>query len=490
MLLLLSAVGIALIISKYSQIDLNKSQIFISIVLLLNYTYFSAVDMMDRKWVIIAHILFLFIFMITILFCLKSTPPLAARLSNILSFFAICLVLVSSVNLGYSVISDNMILNNTRFNQEFEAQFQKILTENLTTDLNTRDFYFIIIDRYPGEDILNSEFGFKNDLFINNLTAMGFVVMKKSRSNYGATAYSLPSMVNMDYYNPWQSVENNKLGKFFKSQGFKFVFLPSTWSKTARNNYADIVLNPFPSNYNKTSEGIIFQEVMFFERTLLGKVYFKINELLNRKVYTIHEVDIEDWTKKRDQITERPFVLDAIKNLTIAPRIPGKKFVFIHIDSWEMIEERPNYIIKIKTMNDIIETMTKRIILDSRRDPVIVLLSDHGKKPSSEALGRNRSIFANYASYPNQSIDQNYVDSAWYPVNNFEAFYLPEGGNKYIYSGITPVNSMRMILNYYFNTSFPRDGDRSYWYSPDTGRLNEMMTLRYVTSDCTPDSRH
>jgi hypothetical protein len=43
------------------------------------------------------------------------------------------------------------------------------------------------------------------------------------------------------------------------------------------------------------------------------------------------------------------------------------------------------------------------------------------------------------------------------------AYYLPNGGEKILYKGITPVNSFRMILNYYFGTQLERLPDFQYF---------------------------
>jgi len=43
------------------------------------------------------------------------------------------------------------------------------------------------------------------------------------------------------------------------------------------------------------------------------------------------------------------------------------------------------------------------------------------------------------------------------------AYYLPNGGNSLLYPDISPVNSFRIIFNYYFGTNLPLLPDRHYW---------------------------
>jgi hypothetical protein len=45
----------------------------------------------------------------------------------------------------------------------------------------------------------------------------------------------------------------------------------------------------------------------------------------------------------------------------------------------------------------------------------------------------------------------------------FNAYYLPYGGNKMLYDSISPVNSFRVVLNYYFGQKLPLLPDKSYF---------------------------
>jgi hypothetical protein len=277
--ILFSLIGAALIILKYAQVDLNKSQILISCALILNFTYYTLYEANLGKWLNIASatIIYSLLFVLLIIVVWKITLSQACKLSGMLDIIAVFVVLIGLANIGSSIVSDAKEIGSVDQKQTFEAQFQSYLTEDLKSPVNNRDFYFIILDRYPGAYTLNEEFGFNNSDFIKNLTSMGFIVLNNSNSNYGATCYSIPSMVNMDYHNQvykdGYDVENNRLWKFFNSQGFKFVFLPSLsgFEATSKNDNADIILNPPLGTINSSST--FFQETMFFERTLLGKIW-------------------------------------------------------------------------------------------------------------------------------------------------------------------------------------------------------------------------
>jgi hypothetical protein len=55
------------------------------------------------------------------------------------------------------------------------------------------------------------------------------------------------------------------------------------------------------------------------------------------------------------------------------------------------------------------------------------------------------------------------------------AFYLPEGGDALIYDEITPVNTFRVIFNYYFGSSLPLLEDKSF--HSDFEKIFELRLL-------------
>jgi hypothetical protein len=472
-------IGIMLIISNYARLDMNKCQIIISCAILLNFTYYTLYEASFGKWLNIAPatIIYILLFVLVIAVIWKISSMKAAMISRTLNFIAIAAVLISFANLGFSIISDAKVSDSVKQSQGFEAQFQQYLDEDLTSTLNTRDFYVIVVDRYPGDDIFPIVMGFNNSGFYENLSSMGFDVLRKSKSNYGSTEPSIPSLLNMDYaslkWSMWEggyNLENNRLMKFFKSQGFKFVFLPSLWPSTMENDFADVVLASPPVSFENPEYGV-FQKIMFFERTFLGKIFYttmhilfnwevpsESTDVLESRIREAEVNAIAEFVKNKSYSVESDHARSQFENLTYVPKIAGKKFVFVHINEWP----------EINKTNKLIESTVSRIIAESEPKPVILLLSDHGRKPDAEELKANRALFAKYACYPNRTLDNEFIQASWYPVNNLLAIYLPDGGDRYIYQNMTPVNVGRMILNYYFGTDFPRAEDKSYWWSSDT----------------------
>ena len=62
---------------------------------------------------------------------------------------------------------------------------------------NLPDIYYIVVDAYARQDILEQVYGFDNQPFLASLRERGFYIGDQSRSNYNMTEFSLASSLNM-----------------------------------------------------------------------------------------------------------------------------------------------------------------------------------------------------------------------------------------------------------------------------------------------------
>jgi hypothetical protein len=152
----------------------------------------------------------------------------------------------------------------------------------------------------------------------------------------------------------------------------------------------------------------------------------------------------------RDQ-AHRERILYTLEMLKEVPEIDGPKFVFAHMISphWphvfgpngEPVHEHPDSVSGYKNqvvfISDQIESVIEEILDNSEVPPIIILQGDHGSV--IESPQRRMSIL--------------------------NAYFLPEDGDNILYEGISPVNSFRLIFNYYFGGQFPLLDDVSYFSS-------------------------
>src|SRR5688572_12591582 len=85
---------------------------------------------------------------------------------------------------------------------------------SLNTDIETAslpDVYYLVLDGYGRQDVLQDYYDFDNSPFLNSLSSKGFYVASESRSNYAHTFLSLASSLNMDYVDV--SLAKNLIGQ-------------------------------------------------------------------------------------------------------------------------------------------------------------------------------------------------------------------------------------------------------------------------------------
>jgi hypothetical protein len=95
-------------------------------------------------------------------------------------------------------------------------------------------------------------------------------------------------------------------------------------------------------------------------------------------------------------------------------------------------------------INDEVVATISAILDYSEEEPIIILQSDHGNG------------------------DYEYANL------NLSAYYLPDGGDEWLYPTITPVNTFRVIFNHYFGYELPLLEDLSF-YSKKLDRYNFQL---------------
>ena len=86
----------------------------------------------------------------------------------------------------------------------------------------------------------------------------------------------------------------------------------------------------------------------------------------------------------------------------------------------------------------------KEILQNSSEPPIIIVQGDHGPSGFSPDGRRTRLAILN-------------------------AYFLPHGGQSQLYPSISPANSLRVVLNHYFDAEFsllPDDSFRVNWTEP------------------------
>jgi hypothetical protein len=320
------------------------------------------------------------------------------------------------------------------------------------------DIYYIILDGYSREDILKKLYNYDNSGFLSELRELGFVIPECAQSNYARTALSMASTFHMDYVDQFTDVvrkgdqtmdgvvfhdliQHNPVRRLMTENGYKMVAFETGyfWNEVISADYY-IIGNDNPLEQMQTGAEISEFEIMFLRTTL-----FRIFSEARTAFFT-------DLTKNIRTPDERHYdlVLFELDQLSRVPEMPGRKYVYAHIgaphapfvfSSYGGFASTgsviPGYTDEITFLNWRIIEVVKQIMETSAVPPVIVIQADHG----------------------------------WDEEHRMEilnAYYLPNGGDRWIYPEITPVNTFRVIFNHYFGENFPLIEDISYMSRGET----------------------
>ena len=296
------------------------------------------------------------------------------------------------------------------------------------------DVYYIILDGYGRADVLLDYYDFNNSAFIDSLTSKGFYVVSESRSNYPHTFMSLASSLNMDYLDVSLTdglsrserigailplLENNYVIREFNNRGYTTIHFASGWEATDYNELADInfkfsFINQFKS--------------LFLNTTILRPIApdYSQNELRMVVLYTFNKMkDIAKikgptFTFAHVYPPHPPFIFDREGNF------PGYEKEAPPAENGWLPKER--YTDQVYFVNQLVEDLVDSILAQSEDPTIIIIQADHGPD-SSWMRSRERLAILN-------------------------AYYLPQGGEEYLYPTITPVNTFRLIFDLYFHTDF------------------------------------
>jgi hypothetical protein len=328
-----------------------------------------------------------------------------------------------------------------------ESSKNESAVANRNVDVVMPDVYYIILDGYGRQDVLQNEYGFDNSEFIEALQARGFYVAECSQSNYAHTLYSLPSSLNYDYLDSLGAtndaerislLKHGAVREAFEARGYTIVAFPTGWSMT---EWTDADIYP---DYGRSFSTLTEFETLFLDTTML-------------RVWT--DYDRQNSTATAYSQARRLRVLSMIETLKEIPTREGKYFVFAHFviphppfsfgadGEWLEInvdtashEEIANaYVNQVIYINREILQVIDALQRESDVPPVIIVQGDHGPPPD---LTNNPSVRM--------------------PILN--AYFLPGVEmDEVLYPTVSPVNSFRVVLNRYLGFSLPLLEDKSYF---------------------------
>lgn len=335
---------------------------------------------------------------------------------------------------------------------------------------NFRDIYYIILDGYSSPEVVRDVMGLEEiDQTVAFLEEKGFFVADQSRSNYPLTLWSLPSSLNMRYLQDpgadkrhFVLAENHKVKDFLKLYGYKYLHFGDD-AFTYFNRYADENINLGLFSPYQTA---VWYNTAFRPLQDLSNTQF--DTLANR--FGFLDSRLTQWKRVKFKLEE----LSKVPNKENSP-----VFVFAHFlalstanvfdENGDFLTEEEadnrgvirNYLGQIVYINKEVKNLVDVLLENSDPEPIIIIQGDHGFP-----FWANRDLIEDFAQ-PDRAKELIVPHRYSFPI--FNAYYFPEGGDKLLYNSITPVNTFRILFNYYFGQSIDLLDDVSYTHDPDDG---------------------
>lgn len=316
-----------------------------------------------------------------------------------------------------------------------------------------RDVYYIILDEYGRSDTLKQTFGYDNSSLVRYLTRKGFYVASQSNSNYLATYPSLSSSLNMDYLDRIANQEglnvidfhgslgcmirDSTVARMFRRAGYKYVSISSGWQLTDR----------IRSDIFKRAGGLNEFERLLVDYSMLGiyqpavlESYRKHTDYQFQQIPEIARMKEPTFTFVHIVCPHQPFVYDADGRLPAHTWPPSGVSEGAHY--------RARYPAQVEYVNRNVREMVDKLLTNSAVPPIIILQGDHGFQPCADPRCTETKQGRLFGYKLRSAI--------------FNAYYLPDGGNKLLYPSISPVNSFRVVFNRYFGGNYKLLEDRTY----------------------------
>jgi hypothetical protein len=339
----------------------------------------------------------------------------------------------------------------------------------VATQGGKRDVYYIVIEDIGAPKTLQKYYGLKDPSVFDWLEELGFVVAEDSKTNYGKTIHMLASTMNMEYldevaasvgtgssdYHPlYDLVDDNAVGRFMKSAGYRYVHIGSWWDPTERSSIADVNFGiAAPSDFTSA----------LLKTTILPEVTARLKRF-GIKLPTSVELSgdqaqydgaIYGFQKLEEQIaTPGPKFVFAHFLIPHDPYVFGPDGTFVTPEERAKMTPAERFLGQALYTNSRLEEIARKLLAGPEADrPIVIIQTDEGPNPPRYELDD--------AAFDWTTATQDELDIK-YPILN--AFYLPGVDPTKIDPSISTVNTFRLVLSEYFGADLPLLPDRIYVY--------------------------
>lgn len=410
------------------------------------------------------------------LFCVwlekKAAKLKSLKLTHISQglFVLIFFIFVSqAINVGR--VLPQMISQSSAIPPELEKS--KKITSNASNE--KPDIYYIVLDRYTNNKVLQTQLGFDNSEFTSHLKEIGFQINEEAYANYPYTAMSIASTINARYNDdiirPYTNsstqsralyhnlIRESSVIKALKEEGYKFYNVGTEYGATNNMRQAD-------SDYT-------FQYALNFYRfkkkVLRG---IEAQAFIKSPFYSLSKSDFRPSPLKITELDNLGFIREQLRILDklANTKNPGGRLIMAHLliphppyysnadgslSPWPQVDNlgktnRDKYLGYLQFGNTQIKELVNSILKNSAGKTVIILNSDEGEYPDHI-----------YNSFSEPYDPLNFKDDSFQDMRTWadewiklkfgilQALYMPKVEREML-SQISSVNIFRVLLNEYF----------------------------------------
>ncbi|MBC7827325.1 MAG: sulfatase-like hydrolase/transferase [Chitinophagaceae bacterium] len=308
------------------------------------------------------------------------------------------------------------------------------------------DIYFLLFDEYGSSVSLKEQYNYGNDID-SLLTAKGFNVQTKSRSNYNYTSFSMSSILNMSYIYGLKNPNALTLNEFINSNRL----IEYNQSMMLLESYGYDVVN-YSMFDIMNAQSLVKQYFLPLKKKLISDrtLFYRINRDIGWLLYSKLSLPINPNRALLTYLHNNDIFVELVKE-TASKKSGKPRFIYAHFSmphfpyffdkdnrrrddslallqrDMKMIGSYLGYLPYVNTK--IIELVNT--IQHNNPDAVIIIMGDHG--------------FRSYPTPPN-------------PLPHFQnlnAVYFPDRDYKGLYESITGANQFRVIFNKMWHLGFP-----------------------------------
>jgi hypothetical protein len=329
------------------------------------------------------------------------------------------------------------------------------------------DIYYIILDTYTRDDVLQQSLSYDNAWFTSQLEELGFYVADCSSSNYSRTMMSVASSLNLGYMDDFAPqmlaertdpyrldtvIQQSVLRRALEAAGYRTIALASGFAPTEWKD-ADIYLSPRREMRMNLFGGLNETESYLLKGSAGVLVYRFFPRLPFETRLKLDYAYVE----------HRQRILFTLEELPAIASMVGPKLVFVHLlaphepfvftqdggyverrtpftlnndeETWEWEAYSSGYVGQLAYLNARLLEVVQDILGASATPPVIVLQGDHGIRRMEED---------------------------WAQVAILNAYYFPGQAGEGLYPTISPVNTFRLLFEDSFGADLGLLPDRTY----------------------------